>query len=155
MDRIVDPTTALAVGLKVDSEALPVAVVAGIQDGTISLTDPATTVVLLKLDAVVGVKGTVETIGGVDSLTRVGFACALCHSNVDNSFAPGIGKRSMVGPIAISTSVPLSRSFDTGVSGNGAEVGNLTFAVPSTAPDPLFYDCSLHAAMTGTIHIMD
>ena len=89
----VDPTTALTVGLKVDSEALPPTVVAGIQAGTVSLTDPATTVALLKLDAVLGVKGTVETIGGKDTLTRVGFTCALCHSTVDSSFAPGIGKR--------------------------------------------------------------
>src|SRR5688500_2579395 len=55
----VDPTTALTVGLKVDAEAIPPAVVTGIQNGTISLTDPATTVALLKLNAVVGVKGTV------------------------------------------------------------------------------------------------
>ncbi|HEY8585157.1 MAG TPA: Ig-like domain-containing protein [Rhodanobacter sp.] len=89
----VDPTTALAVGLKVDSEALPQAVVDGIVGGTISLTDPATTVALLKLNAVVGVKGTVENIGGKDTLTRVGITCALCHSTVDNSFAAGIGKR--------------------------------------------------------------
>ena len=89
----VDPTTALSVGLKVDAEALPAAVVQGIQGGTISLTSPATTIALLKLNAVVGVKGTVETINGVDTLTRVGTTCALCHSTVDNSFAPGIGKR--------------------------------------------------------------
>jgi Cytochrome c len=89
----VDPTTALAVGLKVDSEALPPAVVAGIQGGTISLTDPATTIALLKLNAVVGVKGTVENVNGTDTLTRVGFTCALCHSTVDNSFTHGIGKR--------------------------------------------------------------
>lgn len=89
----VDPTTALSVGLKVDAEALPPAVVAGVQDGSISLADPATTVALLKLDAVVGVKGTVENLSGVDTLTRVGITCALCHSTVDDSFAPGIGKR--------------------------------------------------------------
>jgi mono/diheme cytochrome c family protein len=89
----VDPTTALAVGLRVDSEALPAAVVAGIQSGAVSLTDPATTVALLKLDAVLGVRGTVETIGGKDTLTRVGITCALCHSTVDDSFAPGVGKR--------------------------------------------------------------
>ncbi|HWI78138.1 MAG TPA: c-type cytochrome [Ramlibacter sp.] len=89
----VDPTTALKVGLKVDSEALPPEVVAGIQNGSIDLTKPATTVALLKLDAVVGVKGTVTTVNGVDTLTRVGITCALCHSTVDNSFAPGIGKR--------------------------------------------------------------
>lgn len=89
----VDPVTALSVGLKVDSEALPPAVVRGIQSGSISLTSPATTIALLKLNAVVGLKGTVETVNGVDTLTRVGTTCALCHSSVDNSFAPGIGKR--------------------------------------------------------------
>lgn len=89
----IDPVTALAVGLKVDAEALPPAVVQGIQDGSIDLRNPATTVALLKLDAVVGVKGTVETIAGKDTLTRVGITCALCHSTVDDSFAPGIGKR--------------------------------------------------------------
>ncbi len=89
----VDPTTALAVGLKVDAEALPPAVVQGIQNGTISLTSPATTVALLKLNAVVGVKGTVSTVNGRETLTRVGIACALCHSTVDNSFTQGIGKR--------------------------------------------------------------
>ena len=89
----VDPTTALSVGLKVDSQALPAAVVAGIQNGTVDLKTPATTVALLKLDAVVGLKATVETVNGKDTLTRVGVTCALCHSTVDNSFAPGIGKR--------------------------------------------------------------
>lgn len=89
----VDPVTALSVGLKVDSEALPAAVVQGIQSGSISLTSPATTIALLKLDAVVGVKGTVETVNGLDVLKRVGVTCALCHSTVDNSFSRGIGKR--------------------------------------------------------------
>jgi len=87
------PVDALAAGLKVDSEALPADVVAGIQNGTISLTSPATTLALLKLNAVIGVKGTVETVNGVDRLTRVGITCALCHSTVDDSFAPGVGKR--------------------------------------------------------------
>lgn len=89
----VDPTTALSVGLKVDSEALPASVVKGIQNGSISLKSPDTTVALLKLDAVVGLKGTVENINGRDTLTRIGVTCALCHSTVDDSFAPGIGKR--------------------------------------------------------------
>jgi cytochrome c5/mono/diheme cytochrome c family protein len=89
----VDPTTALAVGLKVDSQALPAALVAGIQNGTVDLKSPATTVALLKLNAVVGAKGTVETVDGKDVLKRFGITCALCHSTVDNSFAPGIGKR--------------------------------------------------------------
>ena len=90
---VVDPTTALSVGLKVDAEALPAAVVQGIQNGSVDLKSPDTTVVLLKLDAVVGLKGTVESINGKDTLTRVGITCALCHSTVDDSFAPGIGKR--------------------------------------------------------------
>ena len=89
----VDPVTALSVGLKVDAEALPAAVVAGIKDGSVDLTSPATTIALLKLDAIVGVKGTVQSVGGKDALVRVGVTCALCHSTVDNSFAPGIGKR--------------------------------------------------------------
>lgn len=89
----VDPTTALSVGLRVDSEALPPAVVAGIKNGTISLKSADTTVALLKLNAVVGLKGKVESIGGKDVLTQLGVTCALCHSTVDNSFAPGIGKR--------------------------------------------------------------
>jgi hypothetical protein len=89
----VDPTTALAVGLKVDTDSLPPAVVQGIQNGTISLTSPATTVALLRLNAVVGVMGTVQTVNGKDTLTRVGITCAFCHSTVDNSFAKGIGKR--------------------------------------------------------------
>lgn len=93
ISQAVDPTTALAVGLKVDSEALPPAVAQGIRDGSVDLTDPATTVALLKLDAVVGLKGTVETVNGQDRLTKVGTTCALCHSTVDDSFAPGIGKR--------------------------------------------------------------
>ena len=89
----VDPTTALSVGLKVDSEALPAAVVQGIQNGSISLTSPATTVALLKLNAVVGIVGTVESVNGKDTLTRLGITCALCHSTVDDAFTKGIGHR--------------------------------------------------------------
>ena len=93
IEHAVDPTTALSVGLKVDTDSLPAEVVAGIQSGAISLTDPATTVALLKLNAVIGVKGTVQNVNGKDTLVRVGITCALCHSTADNSFAPGIGKR--------------------------------------------------------------
>lgn len=89
----VDPTTALSVGLKVDAEALPSSVVQGIKNGSIDLKSPDTTVALLKLNAVVGLQGKVEVVNGKDMLTRVGVTCALCHSTVDNSFAPGIGKR--------------------------------------------------------------
>lgn len=87
------PAFALSVGLKVDSEALPASVVQGILDGSISLLSPATTVRLIELNAVVGLKGTVETINGQKTLTRLGITCALCHSTVDNSFRNGIGKR--------------------------------------------------------------
>jgi hypothetical protein len=86
----VSPKTALAVGLKVDAEALPPDVVTGISNGAISLDDPATTLALLKLNAVVGVKGNFDAAGKLNS---IGITCASCHSTVDNSFAPGIGKR--------------------------------------------------------------
>jgi mono/diheme cytochrome c family protein/cytochrome c5 len=89
----VSPRAALSVGLKVDVEALPQAVQDALAAGQIDLDDPAVTVTLLKLNAVVGAKGTVETINGRDTLTRFGITCAVCHSTVDNSFAPGIGKR--------------------------------------------------------------
>jgi len=89
----VDPKTALAVGLKVDADALPQSIKDGIVAGTVDLDSPATTLVLLKLDAVVGLKGRVDTENGIDRLKRVGVTCALCHSTVDNSFAKGIGKR--------------------------------------------------------------
>jgi len=86
----VSPKTALAVGLKVDAEALPANIVAGIQSGAVDLNDPKTTIALLKLNAVLGVKG---NFSGDGALTSVGITCASCHSTVDNSFAPGIGKR--------------------------------------------------------------
>jgi mono/diheme cytochrome c family protein len=89
----VSPRVALGVGLKVDAEALPQSVRDALAAGEIDLDDPATTVTLLKLNAVVGVRGTVETVDGRDTLMRVGITCALCHSTVDNSFAPGIGSR--------------------------------------------------------------
>ena len=86
----VSPATALSVGLEVDADTLPAQVKADLQAGRIDLTSPATTVTLLKLGAVIGVIGQVDAS---DNLTRVGITCALCHSTVDNSFAPGIGKR--------------------------------------------------------------
>ena len=86
----VSPKTALAVGLKVDADALPESLVQQLRHGRVDLDDPATTLALLKLNAVVGVKGTFRDDGGLQS---VGITCALCHSTVDNSFAPGIGRR--------------------------------------------------------------
>ena len=81
----VDPLTALKVGLKVDASVLP----PGILE-QVDLTSPATTVALLKLNAVVGLQGTVDA---ENRLTKLGITCALCHSTVDNSVMPGIGKR--------------------------------------------------------------
>jgi mono/diheme cytochrome c family protein len=87
----VSPATALSVGLKVDVDALPPAVINALQAGQVDLNDPAVTVQLLKLNAVVGVIG--KVVGAKDNLATVGITCALCHSTVDDSFAPGIGKR--------------------------------------------------------------
>jgi hypothetical protein len=84
------PEQALALGLKVDVNALPPSVRRGIINGTVNLDDPATTLALLKLNAVVGVKGFFDSNG---NLSSVGIECALCHSTVDNSLVPGIGHR--------------------------------------------------------------
>ena len=86
----VDPATALAVGLKVDVDALPASVIDALRAGQVDLKSPAVTMALLGLNAVVGVKGTIEN----GRLTKVGITCALCHSSVDNSFAPSIAKAS-------------------------------------------------------------
>ena len=83
--QTIDPLTALAVGLKVDADALP----PGILD-SVDLEDPATTVALLKLNAVVGVQASVDAD---NRITRLGITCALCHSTVDDSVLPGIGHR--------------------------------------------------------------
>src|SRR6185437_4714873 len=87
----VSPRTALIVaGLKVDVDALPGNLRAGLRQGNVDLDSPATTLALLQLNAVVGVKGVFDSGG---SLSSIGITCALCHSTVDDSFAPGIGKR--------------------------------------------------------------
>jgi len=85
VEKNVDPTTALKVGLKVDADALP----AGILE-KVDLKSPATTVALLKMNAVVGLQATVDAD---NHITRLGVTCALCHSTVDNSVMPGIGRR--------------------------------------------------------------
>jgi hypothetical protein len=86
----VSPKTALSVGLKVDADVLPAALKQQIKDGKVDLDDPATTLALLKLNSVLGVKGLFDTGGRLRSM---GIQCAFCHSTVDDSFAPGIGKR--------------------------------------------------------------
>ncbi|MFL6278389.1 MAG: hypothetical protein ACJ74G_24655, partial [Blastocatellia bacterium] len=84
------PTAALALGLKVDVDALPKSVVKDLEKGRVDLNDPASTLALLKANSVIGVTGLFNSDG---SLRSVGIQCALCHSTVDNSFAPGIGHR--------------------------------------------------------------
>lgn len=86
----VSPATALAVGLKVDVNALPRSLQRQLRRGQVDLDDPAVTLALLKLDAVLGVKGFFNRDG---SLSSIGITCALCHSTVDDSLAPGIGRR--------------------------------------------------------------
>lgn len=83
------PATALELGLKVDAEAIPPDVLRGVLANPQLLEDPATTVALLSLNAVVGLKAVVED----GEVVRIGTTCALCHSTVDNSVAPGIGRR--------------------------------------------------------------
>ena len=85
VEKAVDPTTALKVGLKVDADVLPPGILQ-----KVDLTSPATTVALLKMNAVVGVKAEIDA---KNHITRLGITCALCHSTVDNSVMPGIGHR--------------------------------------------------------------
>jgi mono/diheme cytochrome c family protein len=84
------PKMALGLGLKVDSEVLPAAIVEGLKQGTLNVDQPAVTLELLKLDAVLGVKGVFDEAGNLKSL---GIQCAICHSVVDDSLAPGVGRR--------------------------------------------------------------
>ena len=111
----VSPATALAVGLKVDVEALPPEVRSALLAGEVDLNDPAVTIQLLKLNAVVGVVGKVS---GAGQLKSVGITCALCHSTVDNSFARGIGRRLDGGPnldLNVGAIVALSPVLDAGL----------------------------------------
>lgn len=85
----VPPATALELGLKVDSDAVPPEVLQAVLADPALLEDPAVTRTLLSLDAVVGLRARVEN----DRITRIGVTCALCHSTVDDAVAPGIGHR--------------------------------------------------------------
>jgi mono/diheme cytochrome c family protein len=86
----ISPKQALALGLKVDAAVIPAKVAAAIKAGKVNLDDPAVTLTLLKLNAVVGIKAFFNGKGGLSS---IGVTCAVCHSTVDDSFAPGIGQR--------------------------------------------------------------
>jgi hypothetical protein len=76
--------------LKVDVDALPASLIAQIKQGQVNLDDPGVTLALLKLNSVVGITGFFKADG---SMKSVAIQCALCHSTVDNSLAPGIGHR--------------------------------------------------------------
>src|SRR5687767_14574385 len=84
------PNAALALGLKVDVDALPRPLVNKLRQGRLDLNDPAVTLVLLRHNAVLGVEG---FFNENNSLRSVGITCALCHSTVDNSLTTGIGHR--------------------------------------------------------------
>ena len=114
VEKSVDPTTALKVGLKVDAEVLPPGILK-----TVDLTSPATTVALLKMNAIVGLQATVDAN---NHITKLGVTCALCHSTVDNYVMPGIGRRQDGWPnrdlnvgaiIALSPALPARRRRST------------------------------------------
>lgn len=108
----ISPNTALNLGLKVDVDALPEQLQENIRKGRVNLADPATTVALLKLNAVLGVKGIFQG----NNLSSVGLTCAVCHSTVDNSLAFGIGHR-----------------LD-GWANRDLDVGKITAAAPNLQP---------------------
>lgn len=94
IEAAVSPEAALSVGLKVDTQALPRAILKALANGEVDLTDPQTTLLLLRHRAVVGLEGrVVETDNGQLHLESVGITCALCHSTVDDSLAAGLGRR--------------------------------------------------------------
>lgn len=93
IQKSLDPLTALSLGLKVDVDALPDTILEAILTGQVDLTDPAATLTLLEHDAVVGVVGKVKRVKGRRTLVSVGITCALCHSTVDDSLMPGVGRR--------------------------------------------------------------
>lgn len=109
IEKTVDPTTALKVGLKVDADVLPEGILK-----TVDLKSPATTVALLKMNAIVGVQATVDA---ANHITRLGITCALCHSTVDNSVMPGIGHRKDGWPnrdLNVGAIIALSPALDAG-----------------------------------------
>jgi len=107
------PRTALELGLKVDSDALPEEVVEAIREGKVNLDDPAVTQLLLRANAVMGVIGTFDSNG---SLSAVGLTCAFCHSVADDSVIPSVGRR-----------------ID-GLANRDLNVGGILAALPNLAP---------------------
>lgn len=122
----ISPATALDLGLKVDVDALPVQLQQDIRKGRVNLNDPATTLALLKLNAVIGVKGIFQG----NNLSSVGLTCAVCHTTVDNSLAFGIGHR-----------------LD-GWANRDLDVGKITAAAPNLQPVATLLGVSLPTLQT-------
>lgn len=138
----VSPKTALSVGLKVDADVLPPDLVEQIKQGKVNLDDPATTLALLKLNAVVGVTGYFD---GQGKLNSMGIQCAFCHSTVDNSFAPGIGHRLDGWPnrdLNVGAIVALAPNFKPLTDLLGADVPTVKKVLASWGPGK--YDAELN-----------
>lgn len=130
----VSPKTALAVGLKVDLDALPASLVDELKAGKVNLDDPATTLALLKLNAVVGVTGHFDQQG---KLASMGIQCALCHSTVDDALVPGIGHR-LDGwgarDLNVGAIVSLSPNLQPVADSLGVDVGTVKKVLASWGP---------------------
>lgn len=137
----VSPQTALAVGLKVDSDALPASLKQAVLRGEVDLEDPATTLALLELDAVIGVKGRFDQ---AKRLTSVGIQCSLCHSTVDDSFTPGIGRRLDGWPNRdLNVGAIINLSPDTSALTNALEVNEATVRAVLQSWGPGKFDAQL------------
>ena len=101
------PKAALGLGLKVDAKALPPPLVKQLKAGQVDLDDPAATVALLSLNAVIGVRGFFDES---KRLRSIGITCALCHSTIDDSSRPVSAIVSTVGQTATSISARSQRS---------------------------------------------
>ncbi|HEX5221605.1 MAG TPA: Ig-like domain-containing protein [Verrucomicrobiae bacterium] len=55
----------------------------------------------------------------------------------------------------VANSTGTGNQYTTGVSGNGSSPGTVTFTVPASAPNTLYYHCSLHSGMGGTLNIVN
>ena len=137
----VSPAIALAVGLKVDLEALPQSTRQAIAQGGVDLNSPATTLALLELDAVVGVKG---HFNDARQLTSMGVQCSLCHSTVDDAFAPGIGHRLDGWPNRdLNVGAIINLAPDVGVLTNALQVDESTVRTVLQSWGPGKFDAAL------------
>ncbi|HEV8544526.1 MAG TPA: hypothetical protein VGR78_19225, partial [Verrucomicrobiae bacterium] len=130
----VSPKTALSVGLKVDVDALPESLKQALAQGKVDLEEPANTLALLELDSVVGVKGIFDNSHRMFSL---GIQCALCHSTVDNSFAPGLGHRLDGWPnrdLNVGAIVNLSPDLSAFTNALGVDEGTVRTVLQSWGP---------------------